>query len=952
MSQRTRFILVCLFFAFAYVYAGLNAYQSFAAQDSSPGWQTRQPGRRVEIRSVHEGSPAAEVLRRGDEIVSINEQPVGSVRQARALTTRLAVGASYRIVVRRDGVEQGFTLRTGPVPLRAWLTLFAISVFLPVIFLSTGFAVFLLKPDDKQALLFALMFGLMIIPTAFGQTAGLPAPLAAVMLAGPAMSVWFFPLFLHFFLVFPDRSPLLRRFPRAELYLYVPHLLFALPDRVLDVMLAAGANGASFDSPAASLLQYAGVAVTPLYLLGGLVSLVSNYRRADLLARRRMRVVVAGMLAGMLPGTLLFFVIPVAALFAGVKGVVGEGFEIFAYLGFALVPLSFAYAILRHRVIPVSLIIRRSVQYLLAKNALRVLLLLPVAGLVVSIAADPNRKLSDILLRNSFYFYLLLAAAVALGLVFRRRLSEWIDRKFFREQYDQEKILRALVDDVKRLDSMPEMSRRVSEEVERALHPERAYLFYRERDHGDLSLSYTSGGTSHDLRIPDSFQLLRLMELQGGAQDFPLPPKTNLPQGEKDWLASLGARLVVPMTGTDNRLAGLFILGDKKSEVPYTARDRELLESVAGQIAIVYENLRLKGRVREDRKVRREVLSRFEGQQINLLKECPRCGRCFDSAATECERDGAELTLTLPVERVVEGRYRLERLIGKGGMGAVYEATHLKLNHRVALKVLSGQMFGNASALRRFEREAQALARLSQHPNIVSVHDYGELQTEGAFLVMDLIEGESLGALLKRERRLDAARAADIFHQVLEGLKAAHAAGVVHRDLKPDNVFLSRTPEGRAHVRLLDFGLAKLTQGLAADSEAPTAREPFTTPGAVMGTFGYMPPEQLTGGRVDERSDLFPVGVMIVEALTGERPFKGKTLHELLTDILHGEYHLPGGGAGAGRLDGALQLCLAKEPAARFASAAEAQAQLIPALREYSPHDSPADAETVILRQP
>jgi serine/threonine-protein kinase len=261
-------------------------------------------------------------------------------------------------------------------------------------------------------------------------------------------------------------------------------------------------------------------------------------------------------------------------------------------------------------------------------------------------------------------------------------------------------------------------------------------------------------------------------------------------------------------------------------------------------------------------------------------------------------------------------------------------------------------MFGNASALRRFEREAQALARLSQHPNIVSVHDYGELQTEGAFLVMDLIEGESLGALLKRERRLDAARAADIFHQVLEGLKAAHAAGVVHRDLKPDNVFLSRTPEGRAHVRLLDFGLAKLTQGLAADSEAPTAREPFTTPGAVMGTFGYMPPEQLTGGRVDERSDLFPVGVMIVEALTGERPFKGKTLHELLTDILHGEYHLPGGGAGAGRLDGALQLCLAKEPAARFASAAEAQAQLIPALREYSPHDSPADAETVILRQP
>ncbi|HEV2763665.1 MAG TPA: serine/threonine-protein kinase, partial [Pyrinomonadaceae bacterium] len=618
-----------------------------------------------------------------------------------------------------------------------------------------------------------------------------------------------------------------------------------------------------------------------------------------------------------------------------------------------VIPFSFAYAIVRHQVIPVSLIVRRSVQYLLAKNALRLLLALPVAGLLLSVLADPDRTLSDILLRNSVYFYLLALAAVALTLVYRRRLGEWVDRKFFREHYDREKVLRALVEDVKRLDSMAEMSRRVSEEVERALHPSSLYLFYREKEHSDLSLTYSSGGTTQHLRVPEEFQLVRFMELQGDALDFPFPQRNNLPQDEKDWLASLGARLIVPMTGTDGRLAGLFILGDKKSEVPYTARDRELLEAVAAQVAVVYENLRLRDRVREDRQVRQEVLARFEGRDLNLLKECPRCGRCFDSVAERCVGDGAELQLTLPVERTIEGRYRLERLLGRGGMGAVYEATHLKLRSRVALKILGAQMFGDATALRRFEREARALARLGQHPNIVAVHDYGELQTGGAFLVMDLIEGETLGALLKRESVLAPARAAVIFEQVFEGLSAAHAAGIVHRDLKPDNVFLSAGRDATPHVRLLDFGLAKLAQGDGADSQAPTTPlEPDTTPGAVMGTFGYMSPEQLSGGRVDERSDLFSAGVMVFEAVTGARPFKGKTLHELIASVLQTEFRLEEADSDPrlARLDAALRKCLARDPDARFASAADAQAELTPALRDCPPQAfRQPQADTVII---
>jgi hypothetical protein len=918
------------------------------------------------VATVDPQGAAAGLLRVGDEVVALGGERVeSSDRLMEAAYQRVPRGGPYALTVRRDGRLLDLTLRDRRAALSEWLlSPWRLAVlFLTVVYLATGFAAFALRPGDKQVQLLALALATWGAPFEFPQLSGAePAWLLALLAAGMFFRVMPPAFVLHLFLVFPEPSRVLRRWPWIEYLLPVPPLIVAASSAATLIRLATAPPGNRLlsqlqESSALGSLSAVTPVVFTLYLLCAVAALALKYRRATQLSRRKLRIIFFGTVVGV---SSLAVWLPLA----GALGIAETNprlhlavWTLVDLLQCAL-PLSFAYAIARHQVLPVSLIIRRSVQYLLAKNALRVLLLLPSVGLLASVLADRDRSLSDLLLRNSFYFYLLLLAAVALGLVFRRRLSEWIDRKFFRESYDQEKILRALVEDVKRLDSIPEMSRRVSGEVERALHPVSLYLFYREREHSDLSLSYTSGGSAQNLRIPENFQLLRFLELQGGAQDFPFPQKNNLPQQEKDWLASLGARLVVPLTGTDSRLAGLFVLGDKKSEVPYTARDRELLEAVASQIAVVYENLRLRDRVREDRQIRRDVLSRLEGQDINLLKECPRCGRCFDSAAERCDRDGAELQLSLPVERTVEGRYRLERLLGKGGMGAVYEATHLKLGHRVAVKILGAQMFGDRTALRRFEREARALARLSQHANIVAVHDYGELQTGGAFLAMDLIEGETLGALLKREGRVSPSRAADIFGQVFEGLKAAHGAGVVHRDLKPDNVFLSppREADGaaRPHVRLLDFGLAKLAGGDGADSQAPTAaRDPVTTPGAVMGTFGYMSPEQLTGGKIDERSDLFSAGVMICEAVTGERPFKGETLHELIASVLGGDFRLTGGGdPRVARLDAALRRCLARDPAARFSSAAEAQSEIIAALRDCPPHAfRPAEAETAILEQ-
>ncbi|HLM55456.1 MAG TPA: protein kinase [Pyrinomonadaceae bacterium] len=953
--MRPRVLLFALLFALVVAYSVADFALLFpqSAAIEGRGWGTRQSERDapVQVLEVNTGGPAGGSLRVGDEVVSLNGEDVSRSDLAleRAFI-RIGPGEDYTLGVRRDGQAHEFTLRAERPPASAKLfeTRTLLTILGGLVFLLVGLAVFVLKPDDKQAVVLAVCMtvygGAWPLAFPFGDA---PRWVFVLIASGHVLKTFVTPLMLHLFLIFPRPLPLVRRFPRLELYAYLPALLVGLPGSLYyHYLWLADPEGWAFFTAEHPTLDFFNAATGLACMLGCLVAAVLQYRAADAVSKRKLRLVLAAFLVSVGPLFLLL-------LFNSLTGLSQRDpvlySRIFAFViaPQPLLPLAFAYAIVRHQVIPVSLIVRRSIQYLLAKNALRLLLLLPVAGLVLSVALDPHRSVADILLRNSTFFYFLLIAAVATGLVFRRRLNEWVDRKFFREQYDQEKILRGLVDEIKGLDSMPEMSRRVSGEVERALHPESVYLFYRESAAGEMSLTYTSGGEGRGLSIPEDFQLLRLLELQGGAQDFPFPPKTNLPQHEKDWLRSLGTRLIVPLSGTDDRLAGLFLLGQKKSEVPYTARDRELLEAVAGQVALVYENVRLKERARENRRVQDEVLSRFEGRGVNLLKECPRCGRCFDSTAARCTDDGAELQMTLPVERTVEGRYRLERLIGRGGMGAVYEATHLKLQHRVAVKVLGGRLFGDQRALRRFEREARALARLGQHPNVVSVHDYGELRTEGAFLVMDFIEGESLAALLKRERRLRPARAAGLFEQVLEAVGAAHAAGIVHRDLKPENILVSDDAAGRGRVRVLDFGLAKLVGSEGGEAQT------MTQPGMVMGTLGYMAPEQLQGEETDERTDLFSIGVMAAEALTGRRPFAGRTLFELLRSIEREDFRLPGETAETRRLEEVLRRCLARQRQRRPASAEELRRDLIDALRACAPdalyEEEPLDADTFIL---
>ena len=261
------------------------------------------------------------------------------------------------------------------------------------------------------------------------------------------------------------------------------------------------------------------------------------------------------------------------------------------------------------------------------------------------------------------------------------------------------------------------------------------------------------------------------------------------------------------------------------------------------------------------------------------------------------------------------GRYDILDKIGAGGMGEVYRAHDRQLNRDVAVKILPAPLTTDTTAMARFEREARAVAALS-HPNILAIHDFGT--SDGvAYAVTELLDGETLATRLA-EGRLTVRKAIEIGTQVASGLAAAHERSIVHRDLKPANVFI--TKDGK--VKILDFGLAK--QSIAGPGGAPAdATQLLTDRGTIVGTPGYMSPEQVRGEAGDHRSDIFSFGIMLYEMLAGERPFQGDTAVEIMSAVLRQDppSTLTRSGAIPASLERVVNRCLEKRPEERFQSA-------------------------------
>src|SRR6478736_9200409 len=226
--------------------------------------------------------------------------------------------------------------------------------------------------------------------------------------------------------------------------------------------------------------------------------------------------------------------------------------------------------------------------------------------------------------------------------------------------------------------------------------------------------------------------------------------------------------------------------------------------------------------------------------------------------------------MSLNTGDIIDNKYRIVRLLGEGGMGAVYEGENVRIHRKVAIKVLHSQVASSQDAVQRFEREAQAAGRIgSEH--IVEVLDLGTLPEGDRYMVMEFMDGSSLADRISERGKLPPQTTAPIVVQLLEGLRAAHDAGIIHRDLKPDNVYLLGSRGGKKDfVKILDFGISKFNT-LGGEFS-------MTRTGAVMGTPYYMSPEQAKGNRdVDHRADLYAVGVILYEAVAGEVPFNAET---------------------------------------------------------------------------
>lgn len=305
----------------------------------------------------------------------------------------------------------------------------------------------------------------------------------------------------------------------------------------------------------------------------------------------------------------------------------------------------------------------------------------------------------------------------------------------------------------------------------------------------------------------------------------------------------------------------------------------------------------------------------------------------------DSSREGTQDLAALEVGDVVAGKFRIERVLGRGGMGVVVQAMHLHLDQRVALKFLLPDALVHPETLARFSREARAAAKIkSEH--VARVIDVGTLDGGSPYIVMEYLEGEDLSAHLRKSGPLSASQATGFVLQVCEALAEAHAAGIVHRDLKPANLFLARYPDGTPCVKILDFGISKISGG-------ESGRDfDMTRPTAIMGSPFYMSPEQMRSTRsVDARADIWALGVILYELVSGRLPFDADTMPELCAKVLQ-ESPAPLGNLAQSNyptFEAVVLRCLEKDRGQRFQSIAD----LADALAPFAPHEAQRSLDLV-----
>ncbi len=835
-------------------YAALVPYQIIWGPSRSVGFEAAFRGGMV-VLSVAPDSPGDRGgLLSGDRVVSVNGQVIRNVHDWVAIRANAEAGHPQEWEVLRGGERKQLKLtfernsRSEVLSFfRGESLYFCLGLTSVVLALLIAFT----RPHDPIARVGAWLIASGAIslglPDGWAATWRHLPGMLGVLLWIPHLSRFVVDgVLLTFFCIFPRR---LFRTRWPWVLLWAPVLL-TLPWRLPAAYRVIYHPGNTTGAP--EWVFTAGFLRTIAYLAATLVVLAVNYRRLeDVNQRRRVRVLVAGTGTSVL-AVIAFVLIgslgPATRLASNVSAV-----SILLTLAF---PLSFAYAILRHRLLDIRVMVRQGLRYAMARDVL--LSIVPAMGafLVVDLLVHGNQPMVAVLEDRGWVYGVL----GALALVARARQHHWLealDRHFFRERYDAQRLLREIVEEVRQAGSLDRVAPRVVARIEAALHPEFAAILVRQPKEGGFRALASAPAGHAPPPLPSESKLVALVRVLGKPLEVPHSEsgwlQQQLPHEETEFLRRARLDLVVPIVVGAERVEAFLALGVKRSEEPYSREDQDLLVAISDSLALLVE--------------RPQVTPPSEKL---VFEECPKCGACYDTGAGRCSQEGATLVSThLP--RTLAGRYRLEKRRGRGGMGTVYEATDTALERRVAVKVIREDLVISPEAADRFRQEARIAASFT-HPNVVTVYDFGVVAETRAFLVMELLEGATLREALQRQKRLAAGRVVEVLRGVCAAVEAAHRRQLIHRDLKPENVFLAQTDAGGVS-KVLDFGIAKF---LPAACEATAD----TDPGSLVGTLYYMSPEQLLGQPVDTGSDVWALAVVAYEMIAGAKPFQASTAGE------------------------------------------------------------------------
>jgi eukaryotic-like serine/threonine-protein kinase len=736
----------------------------------------------------------------------------------------------------------------------------------------------------------ATLMTLALVATATANSGPLLGSDAVIPVLGPVLLIfnWLitalsFPIIGLAVLYFPNRAEILDRHKWI-----VPAVVAAsLPMFVIGTVTAVFLLGADATLPALSWLSMHGWTFEASFALAlaANVSIVvegiARYRvNLDANERRRIQIVV-------FTGVPAVFAYALKTGIPLVFGLLGFPIELpwpieaFLHAIVLLPAFGLPYAVAVRHVFSPRTVLRRGLQYAFARRTLTALVVVPVIALAASLVQQRDQSLAMIVSGRPL-FYLFFLAMLGLGLKYRVSAQRWLDQRFFRNEYDAREILVSLAGRVPYEADPRDLVSMVVTQIDSALHPEAIAVLATGSPQGsnpsasfepvsalrvDATPLAADSGVITLLRWSDKPLEVFLDDEQS--------PVARVPPADRLWLAGMNAALLVPIFagGSDPRpFVGLIALGPKRSEEPYTPEDRELLRGIAVQMGVALDLSQLR-------------------KQVGATQMPAGAGAAGPTGSGSSQtftptvvRGGSSGGSAISVGAVVDGKYRVDSVIGQGGMGAVFRAWDVRLERPVAIKVVRADLISDPDSRARFNRESKIVARL-QHPSIVTVYDYGNLGDGAAFLVMEFVPGEDLRSFLKREKRLEPSRMSALMTGICGGVEIAHKSGIFHRDLKPENILL---PEGGTGPKVVDFGVAKLTNAGTGDGGT------MSVVGTIVGTPAYMAPEQLRGEAVDARADVFSLGVMAYEMLTTRLPYTGASMFDIGMKQVEGKVDMTG----------------------------------------------------------